>query len=352
MTASPPAVASPVNEPRCILVFVPNWLGDAAMCTPALRALKRRFPQATLVAAARPGVARLLDGLPHVDGVLPVPKSGGLIATLKQARELRKMRPGLVAVFPHSFRAALLARLSGAPHRLGYARGGRAWLLTHCAPPHREDGAIAPIYMAREYLDLVALLGCEDDGQGLELTARPEYVEKVRERFCEHRPVVGFAPGAAFGPSKRWPPERFAAVADVLTKRANATCVLLTGPGEEDTREAVKAATKTGFVECDGGNPDIDSLKATISQLDLLVCNDSGPRHVAVAFKVPTICIMGPTSPAYSEGPYERGEVIRIDVECGPCQKPVCETDHRCMTGISTGRVADAALRVLRQRLT
>ena len=91
----------------------------------------------------------------------------------------------------------------------------------------------------------------------------------------------------------------------------------------------------------------IDGLKASIAALDLLVCNDSGTRHVAVAFHVPTVCIMGPTAPVYSEGPFERGEVIRIDVDCGPCQKPVCTTDHRCMTGIPVERVVLSALKVL-----
>ena len=80
-----------------------------------------------------------------------------------------------------------------------------------------------------------------------------------------------------------------------------------------------------------------------ISQLDLLIANDSGPRHVAVAFHVPTVCIMGPTSPRYTEGPYERGKVLRVDVDCGPCQKPVCETDHRCMTRIAVEHVVAAA---------
>ena len=88
-------------------------------------------------------------------------------------------------------------------------------------------------------------------------------------------------------------------------------------------------------------------LKATISQLDLLIGNDSGTRHVAVAFGVPTICIMGPTSPVYSEGPYERGQVLRVDVDCGPCQKPICETDHRCMTQITPDTVVQAAMAFL-----
>jgi heptosyltransferase-2 len=179
---------------------------------------------------------------------------------------------------------------------------------------------------------------------GLELHADPEVLSAVRSRLPAGGPLVGFAPGAAFGPSKRWLPERFAAVADALRERSDARCVLLTGPGEEDTRAEVQRAARTPLLEPDQGAPGIETLKAVVSQLDLMVCNDSGPRHVAVAFRVPTVCIMGPTSPQYSCGPYERGELLRVDVDCGPCQKPTCRTDHRCMTRIPADWVVRAAL--------
>ena len=110
--------------------------------------------------------------------------------------------------------------------------------------------------------------------------------------------------------------------------------------------EVMKAA-KHPLTVCDEGSPTIASLKATVSVLDLLVSNDSGPRHVAVAFNKPVICIMGPTAPVYTEGPYERGRVLRVDVDCGPCQKPVCATDHRCMLNIGPDNVLEAALEYL-----
>jgi ADP-heptose:LPS heptosyltransferase len=123
--------------------------------------------------------------------------------------------------------------------------------------------------------------------------------------------------------------------------------VLLTGPGEENLAETIAATARTPLTRCDDGVPTIDTLKATVSILNLLICNDSGSRHIAVAFRVPTVCIMGPTSPCYSEGPYERGEVIRVDVDCGPCQKPECDTDHRCMTEIQPEQVASSVVRLL-----
>ena len=337
-----------MNRPiHKILALLPNWLGDVAMCTPALRALHRRFPEADFAVAGRAAACEVLHGLPWFSAIVPIPARPGLWELPSLGRRLRPHAADLAVVFPHSFRAALLARLTGAQRRLGYDRDGRAVLLTDTVTPRREKGRIEPRYMAQEYLDLLGPLGCQDDGVGLELRADPQVVDAVSRHFTTRRPRIGFAPGGAFGPSKRWLPERFARVADGLADRLGAQCILLTGPGEEEIRDAVAVRATTSFVVCDGSNSGIEALKAAIAQLDLLICNDSGPRHVAVAFHVPIVCIMGPTSPRYSEGPYERGRVVRVDVDCGPCQKPICKTDHGCMTRITVDMVIEAALHIL-----
>jgi heptosyltransferase-2 len=202
--------------------------------------------------------------------------------------------------------------------------------------------------MAEEYLELAGMLGGRDDGAGLELRASDAARDEVERAVGPGRPRVGIAPGAAFGPSKRWLPDRFAAVADALANRHGARCLLLTGPGEEDTAAEVRRHATTDLPDPYAGRPTVEKLKAAVAGLDVLVCNDSGPRHVAVAFGVPTVCVMGSTRPVYSTGPYERGHLLRIDVDCGPCQKPVCTTDHRCMTGVSAEAVAAAAEAILR----
>jgi heptosyltransferase-2 len=338
------------NSKKKILALAPNWLGDVAMCTPALRALRKRFPDAQFTVAGRASACQLLEGLAWIDRLHTLPARPRLDVLLREASALRSHARDVAVIFPHSFRAALLAMFTGAKRRIGYDRGGRSWLLTDRVPPYRENGAIAPIYMSWEYLSLLAPLGCEDDGQGLELYADPAECAAVKARFTGSGPVVGIAPGAAFGPSKRWPAEYYARVADALAEHAGAQCVLITGPGEADTRAAVLAAAKTPLIECHDGKSGIARLKATIASLDLLIGNDSGPRHIAIAFKKPVICVMGSTSPRYTESPWEIGRVIRIDVECGPCQKPVCATDHRCMLQIHPQTVADAALEFLPAR--
>lgn len=335
------------QTPRALLVLLPNWLGDAVMCTPTLRALKKRFPEAQITVAGKGACCAVLEGLPWIDHFLPLPERPGLMKSLSLRVSLRASRPELAVIFPHAFRAAWLAWLSGAPRRIGVDRGGRRLLLSESIDTYRVDGKRVPRYTALEYLELVALTGASDDGQGLELRADPAHLSAVKALIEPGRPVVGIAPGAAFGPSKRWLPERFAAVADQLHRDHHAQCLLMTGPGEEDTRDAVLRAAQSPLIEYHGGAPSIARLKAAIASVDLLIGNDSGPRHIAIAFKKPVICIMGSTSPAYTESPWERGEVVRIDVDCGPCQKPFCTTDHRCMTGVSAGRVADAAAKWL-----
>lgn len=331
-----------IPEPNSILVHLPNWLGDVVMATPALRALRTRYPQAHITWAGRSACCAVLEGLPHANQLHPLSARSGPLDMLRLGSVLQG-RPDLGIAFPHSARAALTLLAARCRTRLGYDRGGRSKLLTHAVPPHREHGKIAPVYMAREYLDLLAPLGVADDDAGLELHADPALVRELRGRMAPSRPVVGLAPGAAFGGSKRWLPERFAEVADRLTRECGAQCLLFTGPGEEDTRNAVRKAARQPLLDPQEGAPSVPRLKAGIAACDLLIGNDSAPRHMAIAFGIPVICVMGPTSPRYTESPWERGEVLRIDVDCGPCQKPVCVTDHRCMTGIPVSRVYEAA---------
>ena len=329
--------------PEKILVLLPNWLGDAVMATPALRALRRHFPEARITAAGKPGICTLLRHFPHVDALAQVPAKAGLSTLFCAGRTLEPESRDLCIILPHSFRAALLARFTGARIRMGFDRGGRRPLLSHPIPWRQRT----PVYTAREYLALVQAVGAAPDEEGLELGLAPDVLETMRARLAGPGPLVALAPGAAFGPSKCWPAERYAAVADALHREHGARCVLLTGPGEEAVRAAVLDAVRTPVLDPYAGPPDMEQLKAAIASADVLLSNDSGPRHVAIAFKKPVICIMGPTSPLYTQSPWERGEVLRVNVDCGPCQRPVCRTDHRCMTRIGVEQVVRAVSRQL-----
>ena len=321
------------------------------MCTPALRALRQYHPDGQLTVAGRSGICALLEDLPWIDHLEAIPEKPSFAQMMRLASKMSSPGYDLIVVFPLSFRAALLAWLIGGSQRIGYMRNGRQWLLTQTKSPYREQGRITPVYMAKEYLELVTLLGCEDDGKGLELGVRDRIAQELAPQLAGKGPLIGIAPGAAFGPSKRWLPEGFAEVVNRLHSEMTARFVLLTGPGEESIRDAVKANAKVGFVEPVVSETGLAVLKAIMAKLDLLICNDSCPRHIAVAFKRPLVCIMGPTSPRYSDSPYEIGEVIQLSLECSPCQKPVCPLEHhRCMRDITPEQVVEAALRVLQTR--
>jgi len=336
------------EDVKSVLALAPNWLGDTVMCTPALRALRRRYPEATLTVAANPACCDLLEDLPWIDGLFRLLPKSSLLPLMRQAKQLAPVAQDLTVVFPHSFRSALLAWLIRSRNRIGYARDGRAQLLTNALMPNMEEGRIVPVYMTREYLDLVQAVDAEDDGAGLELGLNPAMKARLEPVLAGEGPLVAIAPGAAFGPSKRWMPEGFAAVADALAERLGARLLLLTGPDEEETRAAVIGLAKSDFIDVPREAGGVGAMKALIARSDLLICNDSGPRHIAVAFGRPVVCIMGPTSPLYTNGPYEKGAVLRLDLECSPCQKPVCPLEHhRCMRDITPEHVLDAALAAL-----
>ena len=336
------------SEVKQVLVLAPNWLGDVAMCTPALRALRHRYPAAKLTVAGNPACCELLEGLPWIDSLFRLLPKSSLLPLMRQAKQLAPDAGDLTVVFPHSFRSALLARLIGSRQRIGYARDGRGPLLTHAVAPYMEEGRITPIYMATEYLDLVRYVDAEDDGSGLELAVNPQSAGLVQSCLEGDGPLIAIAPGAAFGPSKRWMPEAFAETADKLAEQAHARLILLTGPDETDTRNAVLEHSRAPFITLPDQLNGIQVMKAVIACSDLLICNDSGPRHIAVAFQRPVVCIMGPTSLLYTDSPYEKGVKIRLDLECSPCQKPVCPLEHhRCMRDISPQQVIDAALSIL-----
>ncbi|MGC8845428.1 MAG: glycosyltransferase family 9 protein, partial [Candidatus Hydrogenedens sp.] len=224
-------------------------------------------------------------------------------------------------------------------------------LLTHPVPfPVDESGKRKIQYMTYEYLNLCEILEIVPDNQGLELVA-PEKDEREWKKELDKQeikgPIIGIAPGSSFGPSKRWNIERFAQVTDELQKKYNAFPVLITGPNEQPIRKQFLKHCSVKVINPFTQSHNLSRLKAVIKNLDLLICNDSGPRHIAVAFGVPTVCIMGPTKPEYTDSPWERGFVVRVPVECGPCQLPECPIDHRCMKLITSQMVLEQVSKIL-----
>jgi len=336
-----------------ILIFAPNWVGDAVMATPLFRIIKKQYPHISLNVIAKKSICELLHGLDYINEFIPLPDNS--VQQILCALKLRNRHHSAVIILPHSFRSAFLSFLSGARLRIGYDCNSRRSLLTHPVPfPKDEAGNRKIQYMTYEYLKLCEEIEILPDGQGLELVIAEKDENDWKRELGEQKikgPIVGIAPGASFGPSKRWDVERFAQVAHKLSEKYKATTILITGPNEQDIRkqflESNSAEVIDPFKKCHS----FSRLKAVIKNLDLLVCNDSGPRHIAVAFGVPVICIMGPTKPEYTNSPWERGFVIRVPVECGPCQLPECPTDHRCMKLITTQMVLEHVDKILQSHV-
>ncbi len=340
------------DEPQRIVVRAPNWVGDVVMATPAFRALREHFPKAHLAVVLKPYVRPILNGCPWFDETIET-EGNGVGPTLRLARQLRAERFDLAVVLPNSVRSALEAFLGRARRRIGYDRRRRGVLLTDpIAPPRDDRGRFLPSNMVDYYLKLCQHLGCQDLSRREELFISDDCQRRgdaalERQGVDADTVLIGINPGGAFGSSKLWLPERFATVADALAERTNYRVILFGSPSERPILETVAEQMTHDPILTRPGELTLDTLKPLVARCALLITNDTGARHFAVAFAVPVVCIMGSTSPRYTDVNLERQTIVRVDVDCGPCQKKVCTTDHRCMTRITADRVLAAADRLL-----
>ncbi len=336
-----------MSDPRSVLVRAPNWAGDVVMATPGFRALRERFPDARLALQILPGLAPLLDGAPWFDEVLPLASHRkGTAALLREGRALRGRRFELGVCLPDSVSSALLMRAAGVERIVGYGRGLRGVLLHDSVPPLSGDDGSPYVPRERHVLGLVAALGGRAEDVRLELFVTDGEQAEAEAALAAgglapDAPMAALAPGASYGSSKCWPAESFAEVADALSERG-ITPVLVGAPSEREISERVVAAAKRGVLDLTGAIS-LGALKAVLRRARLLVCNDAGARHVAVAFGTPAVCLFGPTSVEKTKLNLERVKVLTADVACRPCYHRVCPIDHRCMTRILPAEVLAAS---------
>jgi heptosyltransferase-2 len=336
-------------KPEKIVVFAPNWVGDAVMATPALAALRQRFPQARITALVRPYVAQVLEGLECLDEVRPLnslKRNAGTVRLLADARALRGEGFDLAVLFANSFRTGLMALLAGTGRRIGYGREGRGILLTDRLRAARRGGRFEPGPMVDYYLAIAEALGAPVDDRRLRLAAtrgEEAHADRLLSEFevDGSKPIAAVNPGAAFGSAKCWPAENFARTADALVERGFETLVV-TGPKEREIGETIGAKARIPLKPFWRADVPLGTLKAIVARSTVLVSNDSGPRHFAAAFDVPVVTIMGPTDPRWSDTGYRREIVLRKDVDCGPCMLRTCPRDHSCMTLITPEEVVTA----------
>ena len=346
-----------MSEPRNIAILLPNWVGDVVMATPALRAMREYFAAARVTHIGRPASLATLAGGNLADEQLPdrSAEPPAVLSFLRQVRAIRARRFDLAVLLPNSFRTAMLCWLGGAKRRAGYARDGRGWMLSDRLEPIRDErGRFKPVPTIEYYNALARMLGADATSWRMALPvddADQAAADAIlnEAKVDAVRPVVMLNPGAAFGPSKLWPAERYAVVADELIERRGAQIIINAAPSERGVAAAVAAAMKhspaVSFAERDNS---IGLLKALLRRSDLLITNDTGARHFAAAMETAVVTIFGSTDPTWARIDYPRERQIQVCVPCGPCQRKVCtqppgDAFHQCMKAITSEMVLAAA---------
>jgi len=348
-----------------ILVRAPNWVGDAVLCLPAVRLLRDVLPQAELALLARPWVRDVFPLEELHACVIPydtTSEQGGIGGRLRMSSLLREKRFDAAILFQNAFDAALISWLARIPIRAGYARQGRGPLLTHAVSAPRKGMAG---HEANYYLEMLRRLGLVEQyspvdrialpaSEKLRRDARRQLQERFEEEFsspARFAPgagwLVGISPGATFGTAKRWPAERFAALASRLHQESGATCVYFGSPQEESLVENVRAKAEGPAISM-AGKTTLAEFIQLVQGCDLLVTNDTGTMHVAAGLGVPTVAIFGPTNEKETQ---PLGSCVRLvtgEAYCRPCKLRHCPIDHRCMTSVAVDRVHQAALGLLR----
>jgi len=340
-----------------ILVRGPNWLGDAVMCEPALRGLRKLFPDAQIALLVKPAVADLFAGHPALTRVLTYDTEGrhaGLSGKWVLAGQLRRQGFDLAVLFQNAFEAAFLMFLAGVSRRYGYATDGRSLLLSDpVAAPDRRT----LVHQVRYYWDLLKPLGLTGDPPTPELFVFPEEEQAMAGRFAQGGlsatdVIVGINPGSTYGGAKRWLPERFAEATERLSRtiresrEQQVSVVIFGAKGEERLGHEIAVRLTSRSLVLSGATT-IRELMAAVKRCAMLLTNDTGPMHIASAFQVPVVAIFGPTDWRTTSPFGSPHAIVRQPVDCAPCLLRECPIDHRCMTRVSVDQVYEAATKQL-----
>ena len=278
------------NRDANILVWLPSPLGDAILSTPALRAIRERYASCKIWFLASPVVREALSPGRFNDEWLELKDKNPLAI----AGKLKKHKFTRAILLKNSLASALAVFLAGIPSRIGYAREGRSFLLTEkLYPPKLPNGKFKPRSMVDYYLDLASLLGTDTSNKSLELTVDPAEDQALKSKLPEltgAKPIIILVPGGAFGPSKCWSNDRFAQTADWLINNYHATIVISVAPeaAERQIAKEICHLSENKLINLADNPLTLGQLKALFSIADLVITNDTGPRHIAIATMYPS----------------------------------------------------------------
>jgi heptosyltransferase-2 len=327
-------------------------VGDVVMATPIFDCLRSNYPEAKLVAVIRDYVRGVIEDGPWFHRIIGTDDKT-VRGFLELVRNIRSVKPDLAVVLPNSMRSALSVRLAGVREIHGYRRNGRSWLLSAGPKPIQSKNGILPVPMVQYYMEICHELGLELPNEIKPSLFLSDQLEKKGNQLLEgygiepSNMVVGLNPGAKFGSSKCWPPEHFAQLAELFKARWDCRILLFVGPGEDDIAKSIVEMSKAPIINTGPDRVDLALLKPLVRRCQLLVTNDTGPRHYAVAFDVPAVVIMGPTDPRYTAANLDKTVVLREELDCSPCHKKECPHDHECMQRIGPHAVLEASQKLL-----
>jgi lipopolysaccharide heptosyltransferase II len=341
----PSQVAGENLKPFRILIRAGNWLGDAVMSIPAVRAIKAGRPDADVTILTPADLAPVWNRVPEVDRVICL-TSKSLIAGVRLIRRERPFDAGVV--FPNSLRTALEMWLGGIPRRVGYRGHFRSWLLNQVVRDRRKPGP--PEHQSVRYLKLAQDCGAEGRATP-ETLAIPSPRSKIEQPTPNIVPVLGLCPGAEYGPAKRWLPERFAEVADRVSSQTGARWILFGKANDLASGEIIAAALGDRCINRIGRTT-LDQLIEELGGCRLLLTNDTGTMHLAAFLGVRVVAIFGSTEPRLTAPLGHDHLVLRHHVECSPCFLRECPIDFRCMNEVSIEEVYNAVMSVLQPATT
>ena len=330
----PPGISAHELKPFRILIRSSNWLGDAVMSVPAVRAIKNGRPDAQITMVAPAKIAPMWKLIPEVDAIIPLP-TGSLLSVVSEL----KRGPAFDAaiLLPNSPRVALESWLSGIPRRAGYCGHWRRWLLNQTVPEPRKPGPLE--HHSLRFLRIARECGAETSSN-----EQPIFNIQIAGA---HQPMkIGLCPGAEYGPAKRWLPERFGEVAAKISGRSSAQWILFGTKNDMSIGDQITAAIGDHCVNRIGQTT-LDQLIDELRGCRLVLTNDTGTMHVAALLGVPVVAIFGSTEPRLT-GPLGNGHIIlRHHVECSPCFLRKCPIDFRCMKAVTSQEVSDAVLSIV-----
>ena len=347
-------MTSSLAHVKTLVVRCPNWVGDIVMATPVFECLRANLPQAKIIGLLKKGTEDILRDSPWFDGFIEC-NDRSWAGFRQTRRRLREIRPDAALLLTNSLRSALTTRLGGVKRVYGYYRDGRGLLLAGGPTVQRNSQGIVPIPMVDYYLEICRWLKLEIPDP---VKPRLFIGDALRQRgkallkscgIDESDFVIGLNAGASFGASKCWPPEYFAELAEMCQGQLATKVVLFTGPGEEEIRRTILDRAKVDLIDARAQGVDLETLKPMIERCNLLITNDTGPRHYAVALDVPVVVVFGSTDPTYTASNLEQTLIVRKELDCSPCHKKVCPKQHECMREIKPAEVFAAAETLLNQ---